>query len=308
MKIALVTGANGFVGRAVTQRLVEDNYYVYALVRKASIVDKSLLNSKSIKIVYCDMSEYSNLENIIDLNKEEIDVFFHFAWEGSAGKKREDEIIQLHNIKYSCDAVRSAKRLHIKKFIFASSIMEYEIGKLMRTEKMPGKETVYCTAKMAANYMSRTIAASVGIEYISAVISNIYGPGEYSSRLINSSIAKMLNGEHISFTAGEQLYDFIYITDAANIFVRIAEMGRANETYYVGNSQQRKLKDFLLKLGGIIDPTAVIGLGELEYNGVSLDYTELDTEKVQKQLNYYPEITFEEGIKITKEWIEKKGW
>ena len=47
------------------------------------------------------------------------------------------------------------------------------------------------------------------------MISNIYGPGELSPRLVNTSIRKMLKGEHCAFSAGEQIYDFIYITDAA---------------------------------------------------------------------------------------------
>ncbi|MDE5873831.1 MAG: NAD-dependent epimerase/dehydratase family protein [Lachnospiraceae bacterium] len=54
---------------------------------------------------------------------------------------------------------------------------------------------------------------------MSAVISDIYGEGESSPRLINSSIRKLLNNEETSFSTGEQMYDFVYIEDAARMFV-----------------------------------------------------------------------------------------
>ena len=89
--------------------------------------------------------------------------------------------------------------------------MEYEIEAVMKTESTPGINTLYCSAKTAADYMAKTLAGSLGIDYIRAVISNIYGPGERSPRLINISIRKLLRGEHCAFSAGEQIYDFIYI-------------------------------------------------------------------------------------------------
>lgn len=84
--------------------------------------------------------------------------------------------------------------------------------------------------------MARAIAGSLGIDYIRAVISNIYGAGEKSPRLINTTIRKLLNGEHCAFSAGEQLYDFIYVTDAAKMFAALGDSGKSNKTYYIGDS------------------------------------------------------------------------
>lgn len=234
MKSVIVTGANGFVGRAVARELSEQGYCVYAVVREGDTQLAELKKMKHIKIVFCSMNHYERLSYEI-INEKEIAAFYHFAWEGSAGPLRGDEKIQLANVQNSCEAVRSAAKMGVKRFIFASSIMEYEIMKLMESRMRPPVTSQYCTAKITANYMCRTIANAGGIEYVSCIISNIYGPGELSPRLINTSIKKLLKGERVSFTPGEQQYDFIYITDAAKIFALLAENGSSNGRYYVGS-------------------------------------------------------------------------
>ena len=102
-------------------------------------------------------------------------------------------MVQLKNIEYSCQAVQVAKRLGCKRFVFAASIMEYEISKLMETNRSIGINTLYSTSKITAEYMLRAIADNMGIEYVGGIISNIYGPGERSPRLVNTTIRKLLN-------------------------------------------------------------------------------------------------------------------
>ena len=137
-----------------------------------------------------------------------------------------------------------------------------------------------------------------------AVISNIYGPGEVSARLINTSIRKLLKNEHCAFSPGEQLYDFIYITDAAKTFLSIGEKGISNRTYYVGSLQPKPLKEFLVAMKNQINPKTEIGLGEIPFGGVSLSYQEFDIQAVQKDTGFVPEVSFEEGIGLTAEWIK----
>ena len=177
----------------------------------------------------------------------------------------------------------------------------------MATEAKPGLNTLYCSAKVAADYMARTIAGNLGVDYIRAVISNIYGPGELSPRLVNTSLRKLLNREHCAFSAGEQMYDFIYITDAAKTFVAIGEKGINNRTYYIGSQEPRPLKEFLLTLRDCVDPGIEIGLGELPFNGVSLTYKEFDINAVKKDTGFIPEISFKDGIEKTIAWIREIG-
>lgn len=300
MKKAIVTGANGFVGLAVTKELVAQGYFVYAIVRSNNY-DKFLYN-KSVKVLLYNMSEY---DNIIDVINGEVDFFFHFAWDGTSGELRANEKVQIKNIEYSCNAIRVAKKIGCKRFIMPSSIMEYEVEQLTYQTVNVSKNHIYSSAKRAANMMCRLIANNVGIDYIVGLISNIYGVGEKSLRLINYSIRKFLNHELVKFSPGNQKYDFIYITDAAKIFVLIAEKGKNNNTYYIGNAEIKTLKDYLIELGKTINATNFIEIGGLPSIGNGIDYSLIDTYKVKKELGYENKVKFSQGIVATYNWIKE---
>lgn len=303
MKKAIVTGANGFVGTAVCKELSEQGVEVIAIIRNKEENTTEIENLPSLRIVYADLADFKSLnKKIPDRN---IDVLYHFAWVGSAGPLRGDSDIQMKNVQYTCDTVKACAAMGCNRFVFASSIMEYEIEATMATEATPGINTLYCSAKVAADYMARTIAGSLGVDYIRAVISNIYGPGELSPRLVNTSIRKMLNGEHCAFSAGEQIYDFIYVTDAAKTFVALGEKGKANKTYYIGSQEPKPLKAFLKEMRDCVDPGIEIGLGELPFNGVSLTYKEFDVNAVKEDTGFVPEVSFTEGINKTVAWIKE---
>lgn len=303
LKKAIVTGANGFIGRALCNKLSEENIAVTGIVRTEESKERLFREKCCSRVIVCPLSDINKLDCIIA--DRDIDVFFHFAWEGVSNEKNADYITQISNIKYSCDAMYICKKMGIKRFVFASSIMEYELEAFMKTESIPTIDMIYKGAKIGANYMLRTIAGDLGIDYIRAVISNVYGVGEFSSRLINSSIRRMLRGEHCSFTSGEQMYDFIYITDAVNEIIAVASKGVSNRTYYIGTPKPMPLKYFLIEMRNQIDEKIELGLGEREYNGVSLSYKEFDIEAVKKDTGYIPEVSFVQGIQKTIQWIRE---
>lgn len=305
MKKAIVTGANGFVGSAVCKELVDQGVEVIAVVRSPNSSITNISSDKGLRIVYSDLSQFGNLSDSIP--DRDIDVLYHFAWVGSSGPLRGDSDVQLNNVKYTCDTVKTCAAMGCKRFVFASSIMEYEIEATMATDAIPGINTLYCSAKITADYMARTLAGSLGLDYIRAVISNIYGPGEFSPRLVNTSLRKMLNGEHCAFSAGKQMYDFIYITDAAKTFVALGEKGKSNRTYYIGSQEPKPLKEFLLTMRDCVDPEIKIGLGELPFNGVSLTYKEFDVNAVKKDTGFVPEVSFKDGMNKTITWLKEEG-
>ncbi len=303
MKKVIVTGANGFVGSAVCRELSKRGVKVTAIVRSKESSVERLENLQNIDIIYCELPEIHNLDKIVD--GRGYDCFYHFAWTGSAGALRGDYGIQLRNIEYSCDAVHTAKHLGCKRFVFAASIMEYEITKLMQTDKRIGINTLYSTSKVTAEYMARAIADSIGIEYVGGIISNIYGPGEYSPRLVNTTIRKLLSGEFCKFSPGDQMYDFIYIEDAAKAFCTLGSKASADKSYYIGSLNPRPLKEFLMEIRDIISPGTKIGLGDLEFDGVSLTYKEFDIYALKKDTGFEPQVPFRSGIEKTTDWLKE---
>lgn len=303
MKRVIVTGANGFIGSALCKELSTHNVQVTAIVQSCKSDIGGIREIPNVSIIYCDLSEYEKLPYLI--NERKFDVFYHLAWIGSAGKLRGDCNVQINNIKFACDAVKASAKIECKRFVFASSIMEYEIAAIMETENTPNISTLYSSAKIAADYMARALAGALGIDYIRAVMSNIYGPGEKSPRLINTSIRKLLNGEHCAFSAGEQMYDFIYIDDAVRAINAIAEKGKPNKTYYIGSQSPKPLKYFLYELRNQVNPKIEIGLGELPFDNISLSYTEFDINAVRDDTGFTSEIKFDEGINRTISWMKE---
>lgn len=303
MKKAIVTGANGFVGTALCRELCKQGIQVIAVVRNKAEFIRKTKDLPGIAVVYSDLSRFRNLAEIIP--DRDIDILYHLAWEGSAGALRGDSDVQMNNVRYACDTVRACADMGVSRFVFAGSIMEYEINAVMTTDVMPGINSLYASAKTAADYMARAIAGSLGIDYIRAVISNIYGPGEMSQRLINSSLKKMILGEHCAFSAGEQFYDFIYIDDAAKAFAAIGEKGKSNRAYYIGSQEPKKLKYFLIEMKSQIDPEMEIGLGEIPFHGVSLSYEEFDINAVKDDTGFVPRVSFVEGIRNTVDWLRE---
>ena len=304
MKKVIVTGANGFIGTALCRELSEQGIEIIAVVRNNQEDISEIEHLPRLRIVYCDLSDFRNLGNVIP--DRDVNVLYHLAWVGSAGIMRGDYSVQINNIRFTCDTVKACADMNCERFVFASSIMEYEVETLMKSESKPGINTLYSTAKVAADYMARTIAGGAGIDFVRAVISNIYGPGERSPRLINTSLRKLLKDEHCAFSAGEQIYDFIYITDAAKAFVAIGEKGIANRTYYIGSLSPRPLKEFLYEMRDQVNKSIEIGLGELPFEGISLTYDEFDVYAVMNDTGFKPMVSFTEGIQKTIKWLREE--
>ena len=230
--------------------------------------------------------------------------FFHLAWAGTSGPARADYAVQLNNVKLACDYIKLCAEVGCKRVVYASSINEMETYEYLQSDDIePAGGYIYGTGKLAAHLMGETVAKLNGVEFIPVIITNIYGVGEKSARMIYTSINKLVHKEHCSFTAGYQTYDFIYITDAINSIIAVAEKGKAFNRYYIGSGEPKPLREFLLEMRDIVDPTAEIGLGDIPFKGVDISYSQFDLKKVERDTGYINQIPFAEGIKMTADYI-----
>lgn len=303
MKKVLVTGANGFIGKALVNALIKRNYNVVALDIK---FDDTLINSNNIKCINVMDKEIEELVSEIPI--DEYDCLFHLAWAGTSGLERMDYKLQLNNVKLSCDYIKLCTFIGCKRVIYASSINEMETYEYLQSDDVePSGGYIYGTGKLAAHLMGETIAKLNNVEFIPVIITNIYGVGEKSARMIYTSIKKLINKVHCSFTAGYQTYDFIYITDAINSIIEISEKGKAFNRYYIGSGEPKPLKEFLIEMKNIVAPETEIGLGEIPFKGINISYSQFDLKKVEKDTGYKNQISFTDGIKMTADYIKGGG-
>lgn len=301
-----VTGADGFIGRHLVHELLDNGYEVYAIVRDGMRARAVLGEHARLRWIKCPMDRYGELVKHGELRSAR--TLFHFAWAGVSGPDSADYAVQLNNVRRSCDLLSAAKELGVRRLVFADSIMEFEHMKAFsQGNYRVSLRNTYHVSKIAARHLLQLRAANAQMEFIPAVISNVYGAGENSPRLINTVVRALLDGRHMPLTAGEQLYDFIYITDAAKAIRLAAERGRSDKLYYIGNRSQRPLREYLCALRDVVAPGAQLGLGELPFQGVSLDYSELDTQGLYEDCSFEPEIPFEEGVRLLKEFIQNEN-
>ena len=91
MKKAIVTGANGFVGTAICKELSRQGTEVIAIIKDENENISQIKDLTGLRIVYCDLSEFKDLGNII--SDRDIDVMYHMAWVGCSGSVRGDSNI-----------------------------------------------------------------------------------------------------------------------------------------------------------------------------------------------------------------------
>ena len=300
MKKAIVTGASGFIGKQLVAELLSRNIDVVCIDIH---FDDVLLNNTKIVCINCkDKTPFDLIDYLKDF---QVDTFFHLAWGGTSGELRADYNLQLDNVRTACDYVVLASEIKCKRFIYASSISEMETYEYLQSdEPNPSGGYIYGTGKLAAHLMCETVSKLNCIEFIPIIITNIYGAGENSARLINSSIRKLLNGERCSFTDGYQVYDFIYITDAINSIVEVAERGKAFNRYYVGSGNPKPLREYLIEMRDVVAPGVELGLGDYSFNGIDIDYTQFRLKKVEEDTGYKNKISFKDGIKKTMDFIQ----
>ena len=305
MKRAIITGGTGFVGSAVIQELLAHQVEVWAVVRPGfhQHMDISRLKDLPVHYVECNFHEIATLPD--KLSERGFDVWYQFAWDGLQGEALTDYTTQLNNIKWTLDAVVAAAMIGCKKFVGSGSISQYELQVEHGKNDMHDKHRVYKTAKLACQYMGNSVAQASGIEFIWPIITNIYGVGESSPRLVNSMIRNLRAGKHHSLSEGEQIYDFIYITDAAKAFRLIGEKGRPGRIYTIAQGRAQPLKYFLTALRDIVAPYEELGFGESEFNGIYLPAEAYNIEQLQSDTGFVPDVSFEEGIRRTANWIEQ---
>lgn len=290
----IVAGANGFIGKSLVRSLSERGYSITA-------IDKCF-DEELMALAKC--VEIKSMDKLKAELTEEYSCFFDFAWVGTSGPMRADYNIQLDNVRLTCDYVKLAAAIHCPRFIYASSINEMETYEYLQSDDTnPAGGYIYGTGKLAAHLMGETVARAEGIDFIPIIITNIYGVGERSARLIYSSIVKLLNGERCAFTEGFQTYDFIYISDAINSIIEISEKGKGFNRYYLGSGNPKPLREFLIKMRDIVAPGVELAFGEIPFRGISINYSQFDMKLVEKHTNYKNQISFEEGIAMTADSI-----
>lgn len=303
LRTAIITGATGMLAVSLTRRLASGGVHVYCVVRPGSAKLQRIPRVPGVTVIECDLSALDTLPERVG---EHCDDFFHFGWAGTFGEARNDAALQESNIRFTLDAVKAAKALSCGVFVGAGSQAEYGRvdGRLMPdTPAFP--ETGYGIAKCAAGRLSALACASLGIRQVWARILSAYGPGDGEGSMVMSSVRTFLRGGGMSFTKGEQLWDYIYCDDAAEAFYLMAEKGRDGAVYPLGSGCARPLREYILEIRDQINPDLPTGLGERPYAEKQVMHLCADLTALTADTGFTAKTSFTEGIARTIQWARE---
>lgn len=305
MKNAIVTGATGFIGSWVVKELIKQNVHVTVIVRN-TYKDETLFNDQ-VKVIYCNMDNYNNLPELLDCD---YDVIYHFAWDGVSGEKIMSDEIQILNMKSTLDLIKILPQIGCKRFVGAGSLHEIESFYEMQENKpISNLSYMYKGTKLAAHWMGKALAGSMGIDFFWPVITNAYGEGENSKRLVNSVVRSILHGVKMEVSEGKQYYDFLHISDVAHAFFLIGEKGIDGTNYIIGSGDAKPLRKYL----EIIERTTneingsniKLNYGKKTNNVVCLPPNTFDISSLVNHTGFCPQVRFDEGILRTIKWIKE---
>lgn len=225
------------IGVALIQAALHDESIdsIFAVVKSQSQKLCRLPIDKKIIVLECNIEDYLKLPQLINVPAE---FFFHLAWPRTAtyNESYGDAYEKTKNILYVLDALRAAKEMGCKTFVGAGSQSEYGIinsGKIsLDTICKPVRADGII--HLAAGQLVNLLAKQMGLNSAWLRVFSVYGINDRDNSMVKTTIRKMLNGERLEFTACEQIWDYLYESDAGEAFLLAGKKVYGNKTYNVG--------------------------------------------------------------------------
>ena len=248
-KKILITGGRGYLGSNLTSLLKDIDCHIVRL-GKSEEPPKERKGTAEIEDIVCDIRESEVWENVLD----GIDIVFHFAAQTSVYVADERSVDDLKiNVLPMVQLLETCKRNNCKPIIlFAGTVTETGMPiKLPVDESHPDKPvTTYDLHKlMAENYLKYFSERGI-VKGAILRLANVYGPGPKSSSadrgILNVMIRKALQGEDLTlYGKGDNLRDYIYVTDVVNAFLMAAKRVEAlnGQHFVIGTGEGYTLQE-----------------------------------------------------------------
>ena len=297
-----VTGAAGFLGTALSNRLVEDGHEVIGLDNCSAGEPQRLL--PEVKFVRNDLNSKESLWRLL----KGVDIIYHLA----AKVIVPDSLLypaeyEKTNVGGTVTLLEAMHDVGNRKMVFASSGAIYGNQSVMplREDMNPIPESPYAVSKLAGELYIRTIGQLWGLQAVCLRIFNCYGPYQGFSFAHSPVIPTFLrqcalHGTVVIHGDGSKTRDFVYVDDAVDAFAAAASLEDSDETVInVGSGKETSISSVLeiaQKITGV-EPQVVHNPRRVGgANRMCADLT-----IAEKKLNYKPKISLEEGMRRTFE-------
>jgi len=313
-KNILVTGAAGFIGSHLCERLIAQSNAVVGLDNFDAFYDRktkeaniqSLLKSDNFKLIEGDIR---NADCVGSICKAGIDIIVHLAAKAGVRPSIADPVgFTDVNINGTLVMLEAAKKFNIKKFIFASSSSVYGNNKKVpfsETDNVDNPISPYAATKKAGELICYTYHSLYKIDISCLRFFTVYGARQRPDLAIHKFAKLILVGKPIPmFGDGSMMRDFTYIEDIIDGTVAAIEKCSGYEIYNLGESRPVRLDDLIKEIEKALGKKTIIERLPLQSGDVEKTFA--DISKAKKQIGYNPNTEIAAGLKRFVEWFGLK--
>ena len=333
----LVTGGAGFIGSAVVRYIINNTNNSVLNIDKLTYAGnleslKEIDQNKRYQFSQTDICDRQALDQLFIEFKP--DVVMHLAAESHVDRSItgsaafiETNIIGTYQLleaarQYWNDLAEDKKQ----DFRFHHISTDEVYGDLEGTEDLFHEITSYApsspysASKASSDHLVRAWQRTYGLPTIVTNCSNNYGPYHFPEKLIPLVILNALKGKALPiYGKGDQVRDWLYVEDHARALYRVVTEAKVGETYNIGgHNEQRNIEvvKAICKLLEELAPNKPSGVDHYENlityvadrPGHDLRYA-IDASKIQKDLGWVPQESFETGLRKTVEWyLNNQEW
>lgn len=332
MKTYLVTGGAGFIGSNFVNYMLKkyDDVKIVnvdCLTYAGNLENlKDVESNKNYKFVKANICDREAIRKVF--LEDDIDYVVNFAAESHVDRSIKDpEIFVESNVKGTVNLLNVAKEFWTVgddkykencKFIQVSTDEVYgslgEQGYFMETTPLC-PHSPYSASKAAADMLVKAYFDTFKFPINITRCSNNYGPYQFPEKLIPLIINNTLQHKNLPvYGDGLNVRDWLFVEDHCKAIDMVIKEGKLGEVYNVGGHNERTnitiVKTIINHIKDVVDPSVSENLITYvqDRKGHDRRYG-IDPEKIKNDLGWYPETTFEVGIKKTIDWyLEHKNW
>ena len=324
----LVTGGAGFIGSAVIRHIIENTHHHVLNVDKLTYAGnleslQSIEKSERYQFFQTDICDQVELEKIFE--NFQPNVVMHLAAESHVDRSIDGPAAFIQtNIVGTYSLLEAARKYWLsltaevkESFRFHHISTDEVYGDLEGTTDL-FKETTpyapsspYSASKASSDHLVRAWHRTYGLPTIVTNCSNNYGPYHFPEKLIPLVILNALDMKPLPiYGKGDQIRDWLFVEDHARALYQVVTEGVVGETYNIGGHNEKQNIEVVKTICKILDELKPESTGQKyetlitfvkDRPGHDLRYA-IDAAKIEKELGWTPQETFETGIRKTVAW------
>jgi NAD dependent epimerase/dehydratase len=310
-KRVLVTGAGGFIGSHLTERLLELGAQTRALVHYRSNGSWGWLDRSSrksdIEIVAGDIRDRDCVVSAM----RGVDVVFHLAaLIGIPYSYAAPASYVETNIGGTLNILQAARDLNVVRVVHTSTSEVYGTARRVPIDEQHTLQgqSPYSASKIGADKLAESFFLSFGLSVVTMRPFNAFGPRQSARAVIPTIISQSLTSDVVSLGNVHPTRDFNYVANTVDGFIRCAESDDiAGQTINVGSGEETSIGDIVKKVAAILGKNVQVRQQEGRQRPETSEVERLiaDNTLARKSLGWKPAVSLDEGLSRTIEWIRE---